>query len=500
MSIYLLTRIGENIIYSLIKKVWFHILKLKPSFFDKNEKGQLLSRIIDDTNVLNNFITQIIPTFFPSIITFFGSIVLLFILDWKTALIALISIPLYVALIIPLSKIMEKLSYNTQLETAKLSGVIAHILSEIKLVKTSNTEFKEFNNTLGNLKKLYNLGIKEGSITAIVSPLTSFLMLLSMGSVLAYGGFRVSSGAISPGTLIALIFYLIQLTDPMENIASIFTGYKKTRGSSIRLGEIMNEKEENLDFEKNLNVIHNSNIIFEDVNFSYNQENKVLKNCSFIIPKNKTTALVGPSGSGKTTIFNLISRLYEIDSGSIFYGTNSIYNYSLMDWRNHIGYVMQYNGIINGSIKKNITYPLKHKVPTSEVSYYAKLANANFFIEQLNSGYNTTIGESGVKLSGGEKQRIDIARNFIKQPGLLLLDEATSSLDSESENSIQNALADISNSRTTVIIAHRLSTVLKADKIIFVDNGEITGTGTHENLTKNHEKYKKMIELQNLTD
>lgn len=498
VSIYLLTKIGEGMIYSLVKNVWFHMLKLKPSFFDKNENGQLLSRIIDDSNIINNFITQTIPIIFPSFITLFGSVTLLFFLDWQTALVALISIPLYVSLIVPLSNVMQKIAYQTQLETAKLSGIIAHILSEIKLVKVSNSEFKEFNSTLSKLQKLYNLGVKEGTINAIVSPITTLIMLISMGSVFAFGGIRVSSGAISPGTLIAMIFYLMQLTDPIENIASIFTNYKKTQGASIRLTEIMKEPEEDLEMSQIGKPIISSSIQFENVKFSYQSGNLVLNNCSFSIPGNKMTALVGPSGSGKTTIFNILARLYEIDSGSIKYGEKSIYEYPLTDWRNHVGYVMQYNGVINGTIKKNISYSLKHKPKISEIEYYANLANVDAFVTKLKKEYNTIIGETGIQLSGGEKQRVDIARNFIKSPGLLLLDEATSNLDSESEKNVQKALTNISKRRTTVIIAHRLSTVLNADKIIFVDNGIITGVGTHKELINSHEKYKKMIDLQSL--
>lgn len=498
ISIFLLTKIGESIIYSLIQKVWLHILKLKPSFFNKNENGALLSRIIDDTTVINNFITQVIPTFFPTMITLFGSIVLLFILDWQTALIALSSIPLYLFLIIPLSKVMQNIAYDTQLETANLSGTISNVLSEINLVKTSNTEYKEFNNTKSKLKRLYNLGIKEGTINAIVSPITTVLMLISMGSVLAFGGFRVSNGAISAGTLIAIIFYLIQLTEPIEHMANLFTGYKKMQGSSLRLIEIMKEPEENLDYTHSYNSINSSSITFENVNFSYVKDIQVLKDCSFIIPEKKLTALVGPSGSGKTTIFNIISRLYEINSGKVLYGEKSIYDYPLNDWRNNVGYVMQDNGMISGTIKKNICYPLKRKPKEAEISYYSDLANINSFITKLKNGYSTITGETGIQLSGGEKQRIDIARNFIKNPTLLLLDEATSNLDSESEMSIQKALSNISQNRTTVVIAHRLSTILKADKIIFVDEGRITGMGTHDYLINNHEKYSAMVNLQNL--
>ena len=497
LSIYLLTKLGENIIYSLTNKVWNHILRLKTSFFDKNSNGELLSRIIDDTKSINSFITEIIPSFFPSIIVLFGSIFFLFMLDWETALIALISIPMYVILIIPISNVMQKLSYKTQLETAKVSGVIAHVLSKIKLVKLSNSINKEFRQTNSYLRNIYYLGVKEGVINSIVVPLSTLIMLVSMGGVLGFGGYRVASGAISPGTLIALIFYMTQLTDPIEKISSLFTGYKKTIGASQRLSEILSEEKENLQ-NNNLNILNSVDLSFNNVSFSYDENNHVFTNLSFTIPKNKITAIVGPSGSGKTTILNLISRLYEIQSGSIKYGTNSIYDYSLVNWRKNLGYVMQNSGVLNRTVKSNITYSLQETPCIEDIIYYSKLASTHDFIMKLPNDYNTLIGEKGINLSGGEKQRLDIARNFIKTPGILLLDEATSNLDSESEHKIQESIKNVSNDRTTIIVAHRLSTVLKADKIIFIDNGEITGMGTHEELLARHSKYKNMIELQQL--
>ena len=497
LSIYLLTKLGENIIYSLTNKVWNHILRLKTSFFDKNSNGELLSRIIDDTKSINSFITEIIPSFFPSIIVLFGSIFFLFMLDWETALIALISIPMYVILIIPISNVMQKLSYKTQLETAKVSGVIAHVLSKIKLVKLSNSINKEFRQTNSYLRNIYYLGVKEGVINSIVVPLSTLIMLVSMGGVLGFGGYRVASGAISPGTLIALIFYMTQLTDPIEKISSLFTGYKKTIGASQRLSEILSEEKENLQ-NNNLNILNSVDLSFNNVSFSYDESNHVFTNLSFTIPKNKITAIVGPSGSGKTTILNLISRLYEIQSGSIKYGTNSIYDYSLINWRKNLGYIMQNSGVLNRTVKSNITYSLQETPCIEDIIYYSKLASTHDFIMKLPNDYNTLIGEKGINLSGGEKQRLDIARNFIKTPGILLLDEATSNLDSESEHKIQESIKNVSNDRTTIIVAHRLSTVLKADKIIFIDNGEITGMGTHEELLARHSKYKNMIELQQL--
>ena len=235
LSIFLLSKIGATINFSLVQKVWNHILTLPIPFFDKNSVGELLSRIIDDTNIINSFIVQTIPRFFPSFITLLGSIIILFLLDWQTTLVALISMPLYVIIIMFLSNIIKRISFQTQFQTAKLSCLISHSLSEIKLIKISGAENKESIKTHSSLTSIYNLALKSGLINSFTSPLTNTIMLISMGSVLGYGGYRVATETITSGTLVAIIFYIMQLTSPIENISSIFTGYKRAEGVSVRL-------------------------------------------------------------------------------------------------------------------------------------------------------------------------------------------------------------------------------------------------------------------------
>ena len=280
-------------------------------------------------------------------------------------------------------------------------------------------------------------------------------------------------------------------------MSTLLTDYKHAKGATKRISEILKEKQENfvgLSYKK----LPLYDLSFNSVYFSYNK-NYILKNISFTIPKNKITAIVGPSGSGKTTILSLVTRMYHINSGSINFGNESIYNFDLAEWRENIGYVMQNNSIISGSIKENILYGIKKNISEEHFKKYVRLSNSYDFIMSLEDKYNSEVGENGDKLSGGQKQRIDIARNLIKNPQILLLDEATASLDSESETKIQNALTLLSQNRTTVIVAHRLSTIKNADQIIFLDNGEITGSGTHDYLMNTHEKYRKFVSNQKLS-
>ncbi|MCA2501050.1 ABC transporter ATP-binding protein [Staphylococcus xylosus] len=497
VGLYLLSKIGEKVIYAIRSVLWHHIIHLKMPFFDQNESGQLMSRLTDDTKVINEFISQKLPNLLPSVLTILGSLVMLFIMDWKMTLVTFITIPIFVLIMFPLGKIMEKISKKTQAEIANFSGLLGRVLTEMRLVKVSHTEDLELNNAHKNLKEIYFLGLKQAKITAVIQPISGVIMLLTIAIILGFGAIRISTGAITAGTLIAMIFYVIQLSTPLINLSTLVTDYKKAVGASGRIYEIMEEPTEAFHIEQEANITDGS-LMFEHVDFKYGVK-PILSDVSFEIPQSKVTAFVGPSGSGKSTIFNIIERMYDIDQGDIKYGDKSIYDIALGEWRDKIGYVMQSNSMMNGTIRDNILYGINRKVSDEELIHFAKLANCHEFIEQFEDGYDTIVGERGLKLSGGQRQRIDIARSFVKNPDILLLDEATANLDSESERKIQDALEELMENRTTVVIAHRLSTIKKAEQIIFVDAGKVTGKGTHQELIMNHEKYQQFVNTQNLT-
>lgn len=501
VGLYLLSKIGEKIIYAIRSILWEHIIQLKMPFFDKNESGQLMSRLTDDTKVINEFISQKLPNLLPSVLTLIGSLVMLFIMDWKLTLLTFITIPIFVFIMIPLGRVMQKISTNTQSEIANFSGLLGRVLTEMRLVKVSNTERLELDNANVNLKKIYHLGLKQAKISAIVQPISGVVMLLTIAIILGFGALEIGTGAITPGTLIAMIFYVIQLSMPLINLSTLVTDYKRAVGASQRIHEIMQEPIEPTEAlsESKDEIVEDGELSFENVDFKYDVK-KILNDVTFNIPQGKVSAFVGPSGSGKSTIFNLIERMYDIESGDIKYNHRSIYDIPLSKWRNKIGYVMQSNSMMSGSIRDNILYGINRKVTDDELIEYAKLANCHEFIMQFDEGYDTMVGERGLKLSGGQRQRIDIARSFVKNPDILLLDEATANLDSESEVKIQEALETLMEGRTTVVIAHRLSTIKKAGQIIFIDKGQVTGKGTHGELMASHEKYKNFVTSQKLSD
>lgn len=499
LGIYLLSKIGEKMIYGIRSLLWEHMIKLKMPFFDKNESGQLMSRLTDDTKVINDFISQKLPQLLPAIITLIGSIIMLFIMDWQMTLLTFIAIPIFMGIMIPLGRRMQKISKHTQAEIANFSGLLGRVLTEMRLVKISNTEQKELNNAHYNLNEIYKLGLRQAKIVAIIQPISSVIMLLMIAIILGFGAIRIATGAITAGALIAMIFYVMQLSMPLMNLSTLVTDYKKAVGASQRIYEIMQEPVEPMEQLKpiaNINI-ENGALEFNNVEFKYDVKT-ILDHVSFRIPQGDISAFVGPSGSGKSTIFNLIERMYDIDNGDVTYGNKSIYDIPITNWRSKIGYVMQSNSMMTGTIRDNILYGINRTVSDEELIKYAKLANCHDFIMQFDEGYDTLVGERGLKLSGGQRQRIDIARSFVKNPDILLLDEATANLDSESEQKIQEALEVLMKGRTTIVIAHRLSTIKKAGQIIFIDQGRVTGEGTHDELMKYHEKYHQFVTTQNL--
>ncbi|MEB8263723.1 ABC transporter ATP-binding protein [Mammaliicoccus sciuri] len=496
---YLLSKIGEKTIYSIREKLWKHLINLKMSFFDKNESGQLMSRITDDTNVINLFISEKAPSVLPSLLTLIGSIVMLFILDWQMTLMTFLILPIFIGIMVPLGRKMGKISRDTQTEISRFSGILGRVLTEMKLVKVTTSEEKELEKTKGTLLGIYNLGLKEAKIRAIISPLSGVIMTLTVAVILGFGGIRVSSGAITAGTLVAMIFYVVQLSAPILNFSMFLTDYKKAVGASERIYEIYQEEAEKRGDDHNQPITNHQDITFENVSFGY-EAHSVIKDLSLSIRSGEVTAFVGPSGSGKSTLFSLIERLYPIDYGQILYGNQPIDDISLKYWRQKIGYVMQSNAMMSGTIRDNLTYGVYSEVEEETLVHYTKMARCYDFIMAFPQGFDTEIGERGTKLSGGQRQRIDIARSFIKNPDILLLDEATANLDSESEFYIQQALNELMKDRTTIVIAHRLATIKKANQIVFLDKGQITGVGTHQELLASHEKYRHFVNTQSLTE
>ncbi len=493
-SIYLLNRIGQSVVAGIRDQLWKKLLVLPVSYFDDHPSGETVSRMTNDTTVVKGLISEHLSNFVTGIISIVGSMIVLFVLDWKMTLLMFTAIPLSVLILMPLGKKMHKISKGMQDETASFTAVLQQVLTEIRLVKASNAEALEYQNGQKGIQKLFQFGLKEAKIQALIAPLMSFVMMALLVLILGYGGMRVSSGALTAGALVAFIMYLFQIIMPMAQLASFFTQFQKATGATERIISILDSVEEE-DAKQPVQNMSQS-ISVDHLNYSYNNGEQVLKDISFNVEAGKVTAIVGPSGSGKTTLFSLFERFYKPQEGSISIGGTSINDFTLLSWRSQIGYVSQESPIVFGTIRDNICYGIDRDITDEELNQVAKMAYADQFISELPNGYDTEVGERGMKLSGGQRQRIAIARAFLRNPKILMLDEATSSLDSKSEKVVQQALNHLMKGRTTIVIAHRLSTVISSDQIIFLEKGKITGSGTHKELYNTHSLYREFAEQQ----
>ncbi|WP_127531265.1 ABC transporter ATP-binding protein [Paenibacillus kobensis] len=496
VSTYMLARVGQQIVAGLRERLWRKLLVLPVSYYDNHQTGETVSRMTNDTGVVKGLITEHMTGFVTGIISIIGSVAILIALDWRMTLVMLTAVPLLLLFMVPLGRTMHQVSKRMQDETAALAGVLSQTLAEIRLVKASNAEDREFDGGMNGIRAMLRLGLKEGKVQALIGPLISLVLMLMLVIIIGYGGFRVSSGALSAGDLVAFILYLFQIIMPASQIAMFFTQMQKAIGATERITETLAGPEEDVHTGIEL-VDADKPIIAENIHFAYEDgADDVLSGVSFTIPPGKVTALVGPSGGGKTTLFSMIERFYTPTSGSIRLGESPVESFSLRSWRSKIGYVQQESTLMSGSIRENIAYGTERDLSDDEIQAAAEMAYADHFINQFPEGYDTEVGERGVKLSGGQRQRIGIARALLRDPAILMLDEATSSLDSESEHYIQQALRNLMTGRTTIVIAHRLSTVADADQLLFIEKGRITGQGTHAELIASHPLYRKFAEQQ----
>ncbi len=495
ISYYMLAKIGQTVVKSLREMVWDKFLRLPVSYFDKTKSGESVSRVVNDTSIIQNLITSHFPQLISGILSVAGSIVILFFLDWKLTLIMFIALPISIVAIMPLGSRMQKVSKKLQDETASFTGSIQETLSEIRLMKSFNAESYEKIKGNKGINELFKYGMKEAVINALLSPIMYTIMMFVIILVIGYGGLRVADGTMSIGTLVAFLLYLFQIIMPMTMFAMFFTEYNKALGATGRIIGIL-EMENEKSAADTEELLTYETLSFNNVTFGYDKT-PVLENISFTAENNKKIAFVGPSGSGKSTIFSLIERYYSVWDGEITIDNTNIENIPLDLYRSGIGYVAQESAIISGTIKENITYGLTAGEYTDEdIKRAVQQSYTSEFINDLPEGLETEVGERGVKLSGGQRQRLGIARAFLRNPKILMLDEATASLDSQSEKFVGEALNELMAGRTVLVIAHRLSTIVNSDKIYFIDSGHLTGEGTHEELMASHDMYKAFTAQQ----
>ena len=495
ISSYMMGYMGEQTVSNLRELVWHKLVNLKITYFDNHQTGEITSRLVNDTTVVKSLVADQLPSFVSGILSMVGAFIVLFLMDWKLTLVILVAVPIVALLMIPIGNWMRKISIRMQRQTAEFNSTTTQALSESRLIKSSNGEQTELTRGDDGIHKLFDTGVSEAKIMAIIAPVMLLAMMGILVSVIGYGGIRVQNGTLTIGTLVAFLLYLFQIISPATQFSQFFTQLQKTKGATARLSDLLDQPVEDLDAGKEVNVDGKA-LEVKDVSFSYDKVHPVLKDISFSAHPNSVVAFVGPSGSGKSTLFSLLERFYQPDSGEITIGNDPINSVSLKSWREQIGYVSQDSAMLVGTIRDNLTYGLSRPVSDDELWHVLSLAYADQFVKDTPEGLNTQVGERGVKVSGGQRQRLAIARAFLRDPKILMLDEATASLDSQSEEMVQRALNNLMKNRTTLVIAHRLSTIVDADNIFFLEHGEITGHGNHKELLSNHDLYRQYVEEQ----
>lgn len=494
---YILQYASQKAIYDIRNKMYDHLQSLPFSFYDKSQTGQLIARATGDIDALRRFYSFGMLNFISSILMFFAVLVICLMKNWALALIALSTMPLLAYIGIRFGGKIGPRFWLIRQKTADLTTAIQENITGVRVVKTFVREDYEINKFSEYARNLLQTNLEITKLWASFFPLMEFISGLGTIAVLWFGGWQIMKGQLTLGQFIAFNMYLMQLMWPMRMLGFIINVSKEAMASGQRIFEILDTESEvtELPNAKQLSSI-NGKVSFDDVSFKYESSDElVLKNFTLDVNPGETIAILGATGSGKSTLINLIPRFYDPTSGKITIDGIDIKEVTVESLRKQIGIVLQETFLFGISLKDNIAYG-KTDATMDEIIACAKAANIHNFIASLQKGYDTEVGERGVTLSGGEKQRVAIARALLMNPKILILDDSTSSVDTETEHLIQNALATLMKDRTTFVIAQRLSTVKRADKIIVLENGEIVEQGKHDDLLEKGGIYAEIYKMQ----
>jgi ATP-binding cassette, subfamily B, multidrug efflux pump len=493
---YTMERVAQSVIYGLRNRLYWHLQRLSFSFYEQTQTGQIMSRATADVEMLKRFYGFGVIHLFQGIITFTGVIIVIFTMHWQLAFLTLLTLPIIVLTILSFGKKVGPAYQKIQEQLADLTSILQENLTGIRVVKAFGRENGEAEKFDEQNRELLKKNIFAVRIWAYYFPFLGFLTGLAAAVILWYGGREVIFGRMQLGELVAFNSYLLMLVMPMRMLGWVVNMSQRALTSAERVYEILDTEPEIDDLPGAIELSGAAGeVVFEQVSFAYREGIEALKDISFTAHPGETVAIVGTTGSGKTTLVSLIPRFYDPTAGQVRIDGHNISGYTLHSLRRVIGFVSQDTFLFSATIGENIGYGDARSTPEKIVAA-AKAAQIHDFIATLPQGYDTLVGERGVNLSGGQKQRISIARALLKNPKVLILDDYTSSVDAHTEYLIRQALDTLMEGRTSFVIAQRISTVLAADLILVMDQGEIVARGNHHELLQNSPLYREIYDIQ----
>jgi subfamily B ATP-binding cassette protein MsbA len=503
VQVYFLTSTSELVIAQLREDLFAHLVRLSPGFFTERRTGELTSRLSADTTVLQTVLSYNLSEFARQTLFLIGGIILLVITDSRLTATTLAVVPLVVGAAVVFGRALRKASTGVQDRIAEATGTADEAFSQIRTVQSYTAEAEEVRRYGAHLSEVIAAALRRARIRGTFFGILTFCGFGGVVAVLWQGGRQVLAGNLTAGALVSFLLYALYVAGAVGSLASLFGAYQEAVGAARRVFDLLETVSSVKDPARPLKLPRplRGEIVVDNVRFSYNPAlPEVLQGVSLRIGAGEVVALVGPSGAGKTTVASLLPRFWDVSSGRITFDGVDIRDLALAELRGAIGIVPQEPTLFSGTIRENIAYAALgdgSSPPTEEsIKAAAKAAHAVEFIERLPDGFDTRVGERGVKLSGGQRQRIAIARVFLKDPALVILDEATSSLDTESERLVEEAMEDLLHERSTLIIAHRLSTVLRADRLVVIDRGVIVEEGRHQDLLASEGVYSRLYRGQ----
>lgn len=493
---YLMSYVGQSVIIDIRAAVFKKLQRLSVSFYDKNKTGTIMSYVTNDVNALQSAMVENTIEMITEGFILIGSVVAMIYLDWRLTLFTVCTFPVVLWFMEFFGKKIRKTGGRIQECTADITSVLQESVASARVIKSFVREDYEVDRFDVENRANFRANMKNAQLMATLTPVVELVAAIGVTMIIWYGGNNVINGTITAGSLVAFLTYAVNISNPIKRLTRVIGNIQKALAAAQRVFMIIDMPEEIAESRdaKQLPEV-SGKVEFQNVSFAYDDKGNVITDLSFSVKPGEVIAIVGPSGAGKSTIANLLPRFYDVNKGDIKIDGHSVREVTLDSLREQVGIVPQETMLFNGSVYNNILYG-RLDATKEEIEAAAKAANAHDFIMQLTDGYETKLGDRGVNLSGGQRQRIAIARAILKNPRILILDEATSALDTESERVVQEALERLMVGRTSFVIAHRLSTVKNADKILVLEKGNLVESGTHDELLALDGLYAHLYKIQ----